>query len=113
MTMPALPQADEELAAWPRAHVKRLAHAAQARRRAWAVALLFAVAVGLGLCWIEASPGRIWNGLSRLGYLVTLMLPPSSGGALGELCYALVETLAMAFLGTLLAAIAAVPLGFL
>jgi phosphonate transport system permease protein len=112
VTIQASPQT-AELEAWRRAHPELLAHAVQARRRAWAVALLFAIALALGFWWIDASPARIWRGLSRLGFLVTLMLPPSSGGALAELCYALVETLAMAFLGTLLAAIAAVPLGFL
>ena len=74
--------------------------------------LLFAL-LGFGLWWIDASPARIWDGLSRLGFLVALMLPPSSGGAFWSLCYALLETLAMAFLGTLIAAVVAVPLGFL
>lgn len=76
----------------------------------WAVALGLLV---LGLWRIDADPARIWQGLSRLGFLVGLMIPPSSGGVLGELLHALAETLAMAFLGTLLAAIAALPLGFL
>jgi phosphonate transport system permease protein len=38
---------------------------------------------------------------------------PWHGGWLGEFGYALLETLAMAFLGTLLASLAALPLGFL
>jgi len=41
------------------------------------------------------------------------MVPPSHGGWLGEFSYAMLETLAMAFLGTLLASLAALPLGFL
>lgn len=113
MTVQAFSTTEAEDAAWRRAHVELLAHAERTRRRAFGVALLFVIAFVLGLWWINASPARIWNGLSRLGFLLTLMLPPSSGGALAELCSALVETLAMAFLGTLLAAIAAIPLGFL
>ena len=62
---------------------------------------------------IDASPERIWNGLSRLGWLVTLMWPPSPGGALPDLLHGLAESLAMAFLGTLLAALAALPLALL
>lgn len=80
------------------------------------LALFWAVAVGLllvGLWRIDADPARIWNGLSRLGFLLVLMVPPSTGGVLAELLAALAETLAMAFLGTLLAAVAALPLGFL
>lgn len=111
MTIETLPRTGDE--SWRRAHSELLAHAAKARRHAIGVALLFSIALALSLWWIDASPARIWNGLSRLGFLLTLMFPPSSGGAFAELCAALVETLAMAFLGTLLAAVIAVPLGFL
>jgi len=79
------------------------------------LALFWVVAIGLlllGLWRIDADPARIWNGLSKLGFLVALMLPPSTGGVLPDLLEALAETLAMAFLGTALAAIAALPLGF-
>lgn len=66
-----------------------------------------------GLWRIEATPERIWNGLSRLGWLVALMWPPTPGGALVELLHGLAESLAMAFLGTLIAALAALPLALL
>jgi phosphonate transport system permease protein len=113
MPTPALPSTPETLAAWGRAHPELVAHAAKVRRRGWTIVLLVFGALVFGLWWIDASPDRLWRGLTRLGFLVTLMLPPSSGGHFVELCYALLETLAMAFLGTLLAAIAAIPLGFL
>ncbi|NKC32464.1 phosphonate ABC transporter, permease protein PhnE [Falsiroseomonas selenitidurans] len=67
----------------------------------------------LGLWRVDASPARILDGLGKLGWLVALMWPPSSGGALVELLEALAETVAMAFLGTLLAALVALPLCFL
>jgi phosphonate transport system permease protein len=66
-----------------------------------------------GLWRVDASPARIIDGLGKLGWLVSLMWPPSPGGALMELLGALAETVAMAFLGTLLAAIVALPLCFL
>jgi phosphonate transport system permease protein len=75
-------------------------------------ALFFGLLV-YGLYWIDASPLRIWEGLSKLGFLVRFMFPPSDGGAFWEFAYAIAETLAMAFLGTLIAAIVALPLGFL
>lgn len=52
-------------------------------------------------------------GIGRLGGAVSFMFPPASHGALGELLFAMLQTLAMAFLGTLLSAAASIPLGFL
>ncbi|WP_196259321.1 phosphonate ABC transporter, permease protein PhnE [Pelagibacterium limicola] len=66
-----------------------------------------------GLWWINASPARIWEGLGKLGFLVQFMFPPSDGGHFWEFAYAILETVGMAFLGTLIAAIVALPLGFL
>lgn len=67
----------------------------------------------LGLWRADASPARIGEGLGKLGWLLALMWPPSPGGALAELLQALAETVAMAFLGTVLAAAVALPLSFL
>jgi phosphonate transport system permease protein len=66
-----------------------------------------------GLVWIDASPLRIWDGLAKLGFLLGFMLPPSDGGQIWEFAYGILETVGMAFLGTLIAAIVALPLGFL
>lgn len=66
-----------------------------------------------GLWRVDASPTRVWEGLSRLGWLLVLMWPPSPGGALPDLLRGLAESLAMAFLGTLLASVAALPLALL
>lgn len=81
------------------------------RNSLWIVGL--AALTAFGLWWIDADPMRLVNGLSRLGILIGLMLPPSSGGALADFSRALLETLAMAFLGTLLATVMAVPLALL
>jgi phosphonate transport system permease protein len=61
------------------------------------------------------SYARIAGGLSELGRMVLLMLPPDPGTwkRAGIYVYAMVETLSIALLGTLLAAIFAFPLGFL
>lgn len=75
--------------------------------------LVFLAVLAFGFWWIDASPMRVINGLSKLGTLVRLMIPPWPGDSLWDLCYAMLETLAMAFLGTMIAAIIAVPLGFL
>ncbi len=59
------------------------------------------------------SPARILGGLTELGWLIVLMLPPWHEGFLGDFLWGLAETLAMAFLGTLFASLFAIPLGFL
>jgi phosphonate transport system permease protein len=84
-----------------------------ARVRDAALWLFFFAVLGFGLWWIDASPQRIWDGLGKLGFLLKFMWPPSDGGAFWEHAYAMLQTLGMAFLGTVLAAVVALPLGFL
>jgi phosphonate transport system permease protein len=77
-----------------------------------------AAIVGLfifGMVWLDISWGAVLAGIGRLGEFVVLMLPPSFGTAakLWQYLANLAATLAIAFLGTLLAAILALPLGFL
>jgi phosphonate transport system permease protein len=56
---------------------------------------------------------RIAVGIGKIGQVLRFMLPPAYHGWLGTFLYAILETLAMAFLGTLLASVAALPFGFL
>ena len=70
------------------------------------VAVLAMMAADVGL-----SPDHLANGFGRLGKLMAAMIPPSSGGQLPRILKALGETMAMAFVGTVLAAVAALPLG--
>lgn len=83
--------------------------------KAWRWALgLGAIAATLGaFAWFEMTPARFFRGLAELGRVALLMLPPSPGERPMELVWALVETLAMAVAGTAIAALLAVPLGFL
>ena len=78
--------------------------------------LLWATFIALTVyCLIrfDFSPERLWNGLDQLGIVVREMFPPDPGEAPEDILWSLLETLAMAFLGTIFAAIAAVPLSFL
>lgn len=62
------------------------------------------------------SPQRIWQGLGRLGNVLSFMFPPhlwTEWVQIREILQGLGETLAMAFLGTLLGALVAFPLSFL
>ena len=90
-------------------------------RSPWRRLLTLAIIAGaLGLMifsfWqLDFSWSRIWGGIGKLGDFVTHMIPPSYGTQARLVLYlqALGETLAIAFLGTLLAAILAFPMGFL
>jgi phosphonate transport system permease protein len=73
----------------------------------------FALLTGYCLWRFDFSPWRLWHGLADLGVILKQLFPPSIGDAPGEIFYALLETVAMAFLGTVLAAIVAVPVAFL
>jgi phosphonate transport system permease protein len=56
---------------------------------------------------------RLITGFGKLGGALSFMFPPSAHGYVGEFIFAMLQTVAMAFLGTLLSTIASVPLGFL
>ena len=68
-----------------------------------------------GLVWLDISPLKIVQGAWRLGDIAMLMLPPTPGSWQHLRIYtlALGQTVAIAFLGTLVAAVLAFPLGFL
>lgn len=63
--------------------------------------------------WLGISSAQIGSGLRELVKFAALMLPPSTGGHLRLFAHAMGETLAIAFLGTLSAAVLALPLGLL
>jgi len=64
--------------------------------------------------WLfDITPARLWNGLSGLFTIIRLMIPPSPGELWGDILEGMAESVAMAFLGTVLAAGFAIPLGFL
>lgn len=78
--------------------------------------LLFTGVFTYCLWSFDFSPARIAEGITRLGRVVSFMFPPhvwTTWASFSEVLKGLGETLSMAFLGTLLGAIAAFPLSFL
>ena len=68
----------------------------------------------IALCWwFDITPARLTSGLSGLLVILRQMVPPSPGEQWADILHGLAESVAMAFLGTFLAACIAVPLGFL
>jgi phosphonate transport system permease protein len=88
---------------------------ANARLQMALLACALIALAGLAIWRLDVSFWRIIMGLGELGTFVVLMLPPSAGSCANVPVYlhALAETVAIAFLGTLLAAIFAFPLGLL
>ncbi|MFE1599992.1 phosphonate ABC transporter, permease protein PhnE [Methylobacterium sp. ID0610] len=85
-------------------------------RQRLALTGILAAIVGLavfGMVRLDFSLWRILAGLHRLGEFGVMMLPPSAGGQFALFLKALGETLAIAFLGTLTAALFAFPVAFL
>jgi phosphonate transport system permease protein len=104
-----LPAAAEVLARYPVIAV------AARRHQTWtAVWLITALAfTAFSLWWLDIAFGEVGTGLVQLGKFVALMFPPTPGTHLRLLLHAMGETLAIAFLGTLTAALLAFPIGFI
>ena len=96
-------------------HPRAFRRVTAARARATLVSAAGLALLVFGLWRLEFSPGRIAGGLAQLLHFLGLMLPPDPGSVSRALLIlrGLAETLAIAFLGTLLAAVVAFPLGFL
>jgi len=77
---------------------------------AWGLAFAF-----FAWCLIrfDVNPVRVWNGLDRLGMIAGDMFRPAARGEFWHFLRALTESIAMAFLGTLIASAIGLPLGLL
>ena len=86
-----------------------------ARERAlqWTAWAGFGILTAYCLWLFEFSPLRLWNGISKFVEVVGHMFPPTAKGAFWEYLHAMAQTVAMAFLGTFIAAVLAVPLALL
>ncbi|MBH5371883.1 phosphonate ABC transporter, permease protein PhnE [Bradyrhizobium glycinis] len=66
-----------------------------------------------GFVDLDFSPSRFFAGLSQLGWITLMMIPPDPGSSLPIYLKALGETLSIALLGTTLAAVFALPVSLL
>ncbi|MCC7281781.1 MAG: phosphonate ABC transporter, permease protein PhnE [Acetobacteraceae bacterium] len=112
--MPPLSAA--EVADWRARLPRAFARTPAGRAAAGAGWSFFLLWLGLLLWWFDFSPARIANGLfGQQGVLtiLRLMIPPSPGEQADQIFQGLGESVAMAFLGTVMAALVAIPLGVL
>ena len=103
----------DELSSVAARHASAMKIGAPARRRLWSLVAFCLLLLALGMVEAEFSVSRIVSGLSRLGDFALLMIPPEPGPNLPVYLSALGETLAIALLGTLIAAVIAFPLSVL
>ncbi|MBR0694188.1 phosphonate ABC transporter, permease protein PhnE [Bradyrhizobium lablabi] len=83
-------------------------------RLATPVMIVLALAIFVfGLVDLDFSPSKLISGISQLGWITMLMIPPNPGSSLPLYMQALGETLSIALLGTTLAAILALPISLL
>jgi phosphonate transport system permease protein len=80
------------------------------RALAWS---FFVLLTGYCLWLFDMSPMRFANGFAALLRIVVQMFPPTAGDMLSTYLMSMLQTVAMAFLGTTLAAVLAFPLGLL
>ena len=79
----------------------------------WAAAAAFVAWLGALLWWFDFSPVRIWNGIGGVMVILRQMVPPSPGEHWDAILWGLCESVAMAFLGSTIAVLVALPLGLL
>jgi phosphonate transport system permease protein len=83
-------------------------------RVAWMLGCVaFVIWLGALCAWFQITPARLSRGVSGLLVILRLMVPPSLGAQWQDILQGLAQSVAMAFLGTFVAAAIALPLGFL
>lgn len=103
----------EEIAQWQAKLPRAFGPTGGTRLLRWLLGAAFILWLGTLLWWFDITPRRLWNGLSGLATIIRLMIPPSPGELWWDVMKGMAESVAMAFLGTVMAALVAVPLGFL
>jgi phosphonate transport system permease protein len=84
------------------------------QRVAWVLSCVaFVIWLGVLCGWFDITPARLSRGVSGLLVILRLMVPPSPGTQWPDILQGLAESVAMAFLGTFVAAAIALPLGLL
>jgi phosphonate transport system permease protein len=102
-----------QLATWRERYPRAFARTPRERAILLACGIALAAFVVFCLVRFDASPARIVNGMERFAKIAGALFPPTPGDAFWDLVRAMLESIGMAFLGTLIAAVIAVPLGFL
>ena len=82
-----------------------------ARLWGWVMASLFMLVFMAACRELDLSLDVLVDGVGKLGMFLAAMWPPSDGGQPARLLYVVLQTLAMAVIGTAVATVMAVPIG--
>jgi phosphonate transport system permease protein len=85
----------------------------KSRLKALGVGLVVLALFMFGCWYLDFSLDRLVTGFRNLGWFFLLMIPPDPGTSLPTYLTAMAETLSIAFLGTMLGAILALPFSLL
>ncbi|MDI1263594.1 MAG: phosphonate ABC transporter, permease protein PhnE [bacterium] len=109
--MSQLPKPDREHL---RAKYPEMFEKPAAARLATPAMIVAALAIFIfGLVDLDFSPTKLVSGMSQLGWITLMMIPPDPGSSLLAYLSALGETLSIALLGTTIAAVVALPFSLL
>lgn len=86
---------------------------ASARLATPAMIVLALAIFAFGLVDLDFSPSKLISGVSQLGWITMMMIPPNPGSSFPLYMKAMGETLSIALLGTTLAAVLALPVSLL
>jgi phosphonate transport system permease protein len=81
------------------------------RLRGWLAAGVFLLVFIAACRELDLSAAVLIDGVAKLGKFLAAMWPPSDGGQPGYLLYVIIQTLAMAVIGTAVAIVIAIPIG--
>jgi phosphonate transport system permease protein len=109
------PTVKADVAATAARHPAQFRRATSGRIVATGVVLAMIALFALGIVALEFDARRFFLGLFRLGEFVVFMVPPSTGNwaTFGVYLQSLAETVAIALIGTLAAAVPATVMGFI
>jgi len=101
------------VAAWRSREPRAFGATASRRALRWLGGAAFLAWLAWSFWLFDITPARLWNGAAGLLTILRLMIPPNPGELWADILKGMAESVAMAFLGSLIASLLAVPLGFL
>ena len=102
-----------EIASWQARLPRAFGPTTAGRARRWFAGLAAIAWLVALFWWFDITPARLWRGIDGVMVILRMMIPPSPGEQWQDILQGIGESVAMAFFGSTVAVVVAVPLGFL
>lgn len=102
-----------EIASWQARLPRAFGPTTAGRARRWFAGLAAMAWLAALFWWFDITPARLWRGIDGVMVILRMMIPPSPGEQWQDILQGIGESVAMAFFGSTVAVVVAVPLGFL